>query len=91
MFSLRITGNGETGSPLHKLTQGLQPVLTRLAGRTKITCEDFNGRLKVREELFGKAPFTPIEDLNRLFPGTYHLLNIDDKHCRKYARVPVQN
>ena len=34
------------------------------------------------------APYQPKGDPSALFPGTYYLTNIDDKHRRQYSRAP---
>lgn len=36
------------------------------------------------------APYKPVGDASSLFPGTWFLTEVDDKHRRKYERVPLQ-
>ncbi|KAI1280377.1 Hydroxymethylglutaryl-CoA synthase, cytoplasmic [Halotydeus destructor] len=88
MFSIKISENSAPGSSLHKLYQGLRPCVTRLSNRIKISPEEFSKRMKEREALHNTAPFTPSEDLSRLYPGTYHLVGVDDKYRRTYNRIP---
>lgn len=89
MFSIKISSNETCGSPLHKLYTGLRPSLKKLSERIKITPEEFSARLKIRETTHNVAPFSPKEDLNLLFPGTYYLVGIDEKHRRSYKRLPL--
>ena len=35
---------------------------------------------------FFSAPYTPVGDINQLFPGTWYLVKIDDMHRRQYER-----
>lgn len=86
MFSVKISSNIGQGSQLRKVRDGLQTCATRLANRIKISPDVFTQRMKERERLHNVAPFLPSEDLSVLFPGTYHLLGVDDKHRRTYAR-----
>jgi len=37
----------------------------------------------------GIAPYTPVASTSHLFPGTWYLVGIDDKHRRRYDRVPL--
>ena len=38
---------------------------------------------------FFSAPYTPVGDTSDLFPGTWYLTEVDDKHRRKYSRTPL--
>ena len=35
------------------------------------------------------APYKPVGATDHLFPGTWYLTDIDDKHRRKYERKPL--
>jgi len=35
------------------------------------------------------APYTPVATTEHLFPGTWYLVDIDDKHRRRYDKVPM--
>jgi len=35
------------------------------------------------------APYTPVASTEHLFPGTWYLVDVDDKHRRRYDRVPL--
>ena len=52
--------------------------------------------MKVREETHSSAPYNPSGDLTVLFPDTWYLDFIDDKHRRTYKKYgpehhPEQN
>lgn len=36
------------------------------------------------------APYKPVGDNRHLFPGTWYLIDVDNKHRRKYERKPIQ-
>jgi len=37
------------------------------------------------------APYTPVGDLSSLFPGTWYLASVDEKHRRKYEVAGYTN
>lgn len=86
MFSITISNNGVAGSPLDLLQRNSEAHITLLSQRLKITPEEFDRRMKEREESYGKAGFVPKEDPTILFPGTYYLNGVDDKFRRTYSR-----
>ncbi|RLO09699.1 hypothetical protein DYB28_001119, partial [Aphanomyces astaci] len=59
---------------------------SRLNSRLKRTPEEFNGHLDLRQASHGLKSYTPVQSVDSLFPGTYYLVGVDDKHRRKYAR-----
>ncbi|KAF0697073.1 Aste57867_12220 [Aphanomyces stellatus] len=61
----------------------------RLNTRMKRTPEEFNAHLDLRETSHGLKSYTPVQSVDTLFPGTYYLVGVDDKHRRKYARKPL--
>ena len=58
---------------------------TRLEQRTKVSAEEYDSWMTSREQLFGKCGYTPQGATNHLFPGTFYLTKVDDKHRRFYA------
>lgn len=89
MFSITVSKNGAAGSPLDVLQRNSQAHITLLSQRFKITPDEFDRRMKEREDCYGKAGFVPKEDLSILFPGTYYLNGVDDKFRRTYSRKPL--
>ncbi|RHY25092.1 hypothetical protein DYB32_008521, partial [Aphanomyces invadans] len=61
----------------------------RLNKRLKRTPEEFNAHMDLRESSHGMKSYTPVQFIESLFPGTYYLVGVDDKHRRKYARKPL--
>ena len=59
-----------------------------LAARKTIPPADFEATMKLREETHHLAPYKPVGDPAQLFPGTYYLTGVDEKHRRSYVRVP---
>ncbi len=45
--------------------------------------------MKLREQTHHLAPYQPVGTPAELFPGTYFLTGIDDKHRRGYERTPL--
>lgn len=45
--------------------------------------------MKLREQTHHLAPYQPVGSSAELFPGTYYLTAVDDKHRRGYERVPL--
>jgi len=93
-FSLRISSEFGPDSPLARFSECLSDVVDRLEMRHKVTPEQFVQTLRLREKAIDTAPFSPASDLDQLFPGTYHLQGVDDKHRREYSRIernPIQN
>jgi len=93
-FSMRISSDFGPDSPLARFSACLSDVLDRLEMRHKVTPEQFVQSLRLREKAIDTAPFSPVSDLDLLFPGTYHLQGVDEKHRRDYDRidcVPMKN
>lgn len=86
MYSLRISP-----SPLlNKMVENLINLPKTLAARRTIPPADFERTMKLREETHHLAPYQPVGDPAQLFPGTYYLTAVDERHRRSYARVPQQ-
>ncbi|KAJ8880909.1 hypothetical protein PR048_017382 [Dryococelus australis] len=81
MFSLRIT---EDGAALQKLISSLSDVKKMLEARKAMSPAEFSEMMEVRERNHHKAPYTPQSSPELLFPGTWYLDYIDDKHRRFY-------
>ena len=50
-------------------------------------CAVVGPTLRRRALLLSTAPYQPQGDPAVLFPGTYYLTGIDDKHRRQYSRA----
>jgi len=75
------------GGKLEALLRALSPLKDRLKSRVKMAPADFESTLKQREEGSHKAPWVPVGKVDAFFPGTYYLVEIDDKRRRRYERV----
>jgi hydroxymethylglutaryl-CoA synthase len=83
MYSLKVADSPQ----LSQLTQTLIDIPKTLAARKTIPPADFEATMKLREETHHLAPYKPVGDPAQLFPGTYYLTGVDDKHRRSYVRV----
>lgn len=86
-FSLRVSSDCSAESALDRFTRCLADTVPRLEGRTKVAPAEFVATLSLREKAIDSAPFAPIGGLEQLFPGTFHLEAVDDKHRRQYGRT----
>ncbi|XP_053394830.1 hydroxymethylglutaryl-CoA synthase 1-like isoform X3 [Mercenaria mercenaria] len=91
MYSVRVTDDLSPLSPLHRLVNNLSDVELRLVRRKKVTAKEFDQLMKLRETTHHKAPYKPVGNTEHIFPGTWYLTDIDDKHRRKYERKPLQS
>ena len=87
MYSLRVSADSSPKSPLSVLAAGCTDLLARLKSRRTVPPAEFEKTMKLREETHHQAPYTPVGDLGDLWPGTYYLTGVDDKHRRFYARL----
>lgn len=87
LFSLRISQDSGPDSALAKLYNSLSDVHNRLESRTKVSPPDFAQVMKLREETHHLAPYQPTGTVEDLFPGTYYLASVDDKHRRAYLKA----
>jgi len=90
-FSIRISDDCSEDSPLCKFSKVLGDVKQRLETREKFAPEDFVKTLSLREKAIDCVPFQPAGEVESMFPGTWYLTQIDEKHRRTYDRVPVGN
>lgn len=87
LYSITITSDTKL---LAGVTSKLAHLLPLLEKREKVAPEKFTRLMEVRQENIHSAPYEPSGSVDALFPGTYYLSNIDDKHRRTYLRVPPQ-
>ena len=83
-FSLRVAADTGPNAPLTKLKRSLNDVRRRLEARTKVAPADFERTMQLRESVHHAAPYTPVAPLADLFPGTWYLAAVDEKHRREY-------
>jgi len=87
LFSIRVATNNGSGSRLAALLAGVSDVTARLEARQKVAPQVFADTMLMREKSHHQAPYTPQGDASVLFPGTYYLSALDDKHRRAYTRA----
>lgn len=83
MYSISITPNVTALKPLTDRLSYVKPLLER---RIAVSPEEFTRIQEVRAQNHHKAPYVPCGDVSVLFPGTYYLKGIDEKHRRVYDR-----
>ena len=88
LYSIRVTSDIEE---LTRVSGGVVDLPTRLKTRLTIPPPEFERVMKLREDTHHMAPYTPVGDSASLWPGTYYLVDVDDKHRRSYKRIPVQD
>jgi hydroxymethylglutaryl-CoA synthase len=79
MFSLRVARS------LAPMAQQID-LKNRLAQRIKMDPAEFTKTLALRRDRVGQKDYVPAEATHDMFPGTYYLDRIDDKHRRFYKR-----
>ncbi|XP_039340469.1 hydroxymethylglutaryl-CoA synthase, mitochondrial isoform X2 [Mauremys reevesii] len=89
LFSMRVSQDAAPGSPLDKLVSSLSDLQTRLDARKCVPPEEFAEIMKQREKSHHLVNHTPQGSKDDLFPGTWYLERVDDKHRRQYARRPL--
>lgn len=83
-FSIRVQDPNGAVTRLHN---HLRPdVLARLKARTKVSPEEFAKTMKLREDTHHLAPYDPVGLVESLFPSTWYLSSVDDKHRRQYLK-----
>ncbi|XP_073334433.1 hydroxymethylglutaryl-CoA synthase, cytoplasmic isoform X1 [Pagrus major] len=91
LYSLRVTQDHTPGSGLDKLVSSLSDLKVRLESRRKVSPAVFSENMKLREETHHLASYVPRGSVEDLFPGTWYLTRVDDKHRREYSRRPLDN
>lgn len=89
LYSLRVTQDHTPGSALDKLVSSLSDLKLRLDSRRKVSPAVFSDIMKLREETHHLASYVPRGSVDDLFPGTWYLTRVDEKHRREYARSPL--
>lgn len=84
MYSISTTADLDA---LQTITSKLAHLLPLLEKREKVAPESFTKLMEIRQHNIHAAPYEPSGSIDVLFPGTYYLKNIDDKHRRTYERV----
>jgi len=87
-FSIRISCDVTALSSLLSVLSDVKP---RLESRAKLAPAEFVSTLATREKAVHASPYTPVGQVDTMFPGTWYLDTIDDKHRRQYSRVPIQD
>jgi hydroxymethylglutaryl-CoA synthase len=82
-YSLTVGGPSPA---LDRLLACVGDVRERLDARAKLSPAEFVATLAVREKAVHAAPYTPVGSTGQLFPGTWYLAAIDEKHRRQYVR-----
>lgn len=85
LYSIKI----KEGPGLVRLLDGLADVKPRLLSRQKISPEVFSATMKLREETHHLAPYTPVGEVETLFPDTWYLEGVDELHRRVYRKKSV--
>ena len=81
-FSIKV----KEGPGLTRLLTGLSDVKSRLESRQKINPEIFSATMKLREETHHVTPYTPVGEIDTLFPDTWSLESGDQLHRRVYRK-----
>ena len=89
MFSLRVSSDATPNLSLDNMLSAVKDVPKRLESRQTVVPGEFESTMKLREETHHLAPYQPVGDTSKLFPGTYYLDKVDDMHRRSYSRVPT--
>lgn len=87
MYSLTITKDTREDSSLRKIVTALSYVKSQLQERHCISPHDYTRVLTLREQNCHVVPFIPEGSIDNMFPGTYYLTEVDEKHRRIYKRV----
>ncbi|XP_066507839.1 hydroxymethylglutaryl-CoA synthase, cytoplasmic isoform X2 [Hoplias malabaricus] len=85
-YSIRVTQDATPCSALDKLVSSLSDLKTRLDSRKKVAPAVFAENMKLREETHHLANYIPQGPVDELFPGTWYLTRVDEKHRRYYTR-----
>lgn len=83
-FSIKV--QDLSSKVLTELHSSLRDVHHRLKSRLKVCPQDFAETMKLREETHHVAPYQPVATTQSLFPDTWYLASVDDKHRRKYLK-----
>lgn len=84
MFSVKVCS--QMDDKLRAIYESLADLTERIESRRKVEPESFEKIMKLREETHHLAPYKPVGNITDLFPGTFYLEEVDEKHRRKYER-----
>lgn len=84
MFSLRVS---KGGGDLQTLVERCAHIGEKLDSRTAVPPRQFSDILAQRQRSLHSAPYTSQRSTDELFPGTWYLAGIDERHRRTYART----
>ncbi len=87
MYSIRVASDCGPKSALASLMASVKDIPSRLATRKVVPPAQFEEIMRLREETHHKAPYNPQGKATDLFPGTFYLTEVDDKHRRAYNQV----
>ncbi len=87
MYSFKVT---EDCTLLTSLMAGVKDIPKRLASRKVVPPAKFEAIMSLRQETHHKAPYVPTGSTADLFPSTFYLTSVDDKHRRAYGRVGTE-
>lgn len=87
MYSITITKDYNEKSDLMKITSSLSYIKQQLDARQKVSPADYTKVLELREQNCHTVPYIPQSNIKNLFPGTYYLVQVDEKYRRTYNRV----
>uniref|UniRef100_A0A3P9JRU4 Hydroxymethylglutaryl-CoA synthase n=1 Tax=Oryzias latipes TaxID=8090 RepID=A0A3P9JRU4_ORYLA len=91
LYSLKVTQDHTPGSALDKLVSSLSDLGVRLDSRKKVAPAVFSDSMKLREDTHHLASYVPRGSVDDLFPGTWYLTRVDEKHRREYSRRPLDD
>lgn len=86
MYSINICNDMTAGSKLQNLINSLKDCLELLDKRVAVEPKEYERILDVRTKNYHTAPYKPSGSIDALFPGTYYLVEIDEKRKRTYER-----
>ncbi|KZC11219.1 PREDICTED: hydroxymethylglutaryl-CoA synthase 1 [Dufourea novaeangliae] len=87
MYSITITKEIGADSKLMQIISSLSYVKKELDARQKVSPADYTKVLEWREQNCHTVPFSPKSSITNMFPGTYYLVEIDEKYRRTYKTV----
>lgn len=88
MYSMRVSTDCSPKSSLAALVSNVREIPSQLASRKVVTPAEFEEIMKLREKTHHMAPYIPQGNTADLFPATFYLTAVDEKHRRTYSQVP---
>ena len=90
MYSIKVSMDSRPDFTLSALVANISDIPSRLASRKVVSPAKFEEIMKLREETHHKAPYIPESNIADLYPATFYLASVDDKHRRSYNQVPCE-